>query len=197
MKQVCDKNAKSYLLSFGIGVGVLILTNCTTTSVEPVIEQDALNATTSVRLHTEDFENGWGPYFCSFGEDCNLSSDPDFAYNGTHSVNIQDDNGYASSLVFYDTSGIAAGFTRVRVSFRVRLNDMEDGEQFHLKYFNQGQFETVWSWTAGDNVFNDVPHSIGETFEVSSANLIFLFECDASSDDDDVYIDQVRVTGYY
>ena len=194
------KGVSRVLLLSGVVALTVLLTSCTTSVVEPVADAESLTAATSVELFSESFEDGWGPFFRSGGLDCMISSDQQFAYDGTHSVNLQDNSGWGSSLLFADSAMVfdQSQFSKLRIAFKLTFHDMEDGEKLHLKYFNGSRWQTKCTYTVGDIMKNDQMWHMGTEFRINNSGpIIFRFECDASSNSDDVYLDYIRVIGKY
>ena len=76
---------------------------------------------------------------------------------------------------------------------------METGEDFLLNYYNGSSWSTVESWVSGTHFTNNNFYTATVTLNNSTNNFAsnsqFRFQCDASANADQVYIDQVTITG--
>ncbi|MBN2227593.1 MAG: T9SS type A sorting domain-containing protein [candidate division Zixibacteria bacterium] len=72
---------------------------------------------------------------------------------------------------------------------------METGEDFWLQYYNGSAWQTIGSWAQGADFSNRTFYQV--TVTISNSNYTFptnarlRFMCDASNDQDDVYIDEI------
>ena len=77
---------------------------------------------------------------------------------------------------------------------------MENGEDFWLQYFNGSSYQTVATYTSGTDFSNG--SFFTDTVIIDSAiynfvsNAGFRFRCDASANNDQVFIDQVTIKGF-
>jgi hypothetical protein len=150
-------------------------------------------------LTYDDFEAGFGNY-TDGGRDCRLYTGGTYAHQGSNAANIQDNGGIESS--FYHTNEIdvdTPGYTSIMVDFWFRAESMETGEDFWVRYYNGSQWHTVADYDSGDEFVNGQFYHktvwINETDYTFPSDMKIRFQCDASSDWDDVYIDQVYVNG--
>jgi len=151
-------------------------------------------------LTYDDFEGAifdWGNY-TDGGADCLEYTGGIFAHQGSNAADIQDDSGVASS--FYHTSGIdvdSPGYEYIRVDFWFRGEEMEDGEDFWVRYFNGTSWTTVATYVAGTDFVNGQFYHetvwINESDYTFPSNMQIRFQCDASFDTDDIYIDEIYV----
>ncbi len=149
-----------------------------------------------VTLTYDDFEAGWGNY-TDGGADCYLYTG-EYAHQGSNASGIQDNSGVISS--FYHTSGIdvhTPGFKYIKVEFWFQAVSMEYGEDFWVRYYNGTAWSTISTYVAGTDFVNDQFYHetiwINESDYLFPNNMQIRFQCDASSNFDDVYIDQVWV----
>jgi hypothetical protein len=149
-------------------------------------------------LTYDDFESGWGSY-TDGGRDCKRYTGGTYAHQGTCAANIQDNSGTTSS--FYYTNGVdvdTPDFTQIKVEFWFYAKNMVSGEDFWLQYYDGSTWRTVASYAMGSDFSNNVFYN--KTVYIDEANYIFptnmkvRFMCDASSNRDDVYIDEIRVS---
>ena len=153
-------------------------------------------------LTYDDFEDGFGNY-TDGGRDCILYTEGTYAHQGSNSALIQDNSGWESS--FYHTSYIdvdTPSYTSIKVDFWwMRCGDYwgnEYGEDWWVRYFDGSDWNTVLdvNYPGGysqDTWYHQIIY-INETDYNFPSNMKIRFQCDASSDYDKVYIDQVYVT---
>ncbi|MEF8847626.1 MAG: LamG-like jellyroll fold domain-containing protein [Candidatus Thermoplasmatota archaeon] len=148
-------------------------------------------------LTYDDFEQGFGNY-TDGGRDCQLYTGGSYAYQGNNAVNIQDDSGIPSS--FYHTNGIdvsTTGYTSIKIDFWYIAHSMENWESFLVEYYDGIQWNIISEYEKGNdfenNQFYHETITINETDYSFPSNMKIRFRCDASSDFDDIIIDQVYV----
>jgi alkaline phosphatase len=149
-------------------------------------------------LTYDDFESGWGNY-TDGGGDCSLYAAGAYAHQGSHAADVQDNGGTASS--FFYTNGVdvhTPGYTQIKVEFWFYAVSMETGEDFWLQYYDGSAWRTVKAWASGANFSNGTFYNpvvyINEAGYTLPTNMKIRFMCDAGDNDDDVYIDEVRVS---
>jgi PKD repeat protein len=147
----------------------------------------------------DDFEGGWGSY-TDGGGDCALYTGGSRAHQGSNAADIQDNSGTASS--FYHTTGHdVSGYTELEVEFWFYAYSMDNvNEDFWVQYYDGSTWRTVASYARSidfnNNTFYNkvVTISPGEYNFPTNARLRFM--CDASGNQDDVYIDEIEWRGY-
>jgi hypothetical protein len=91
------------------------------------------------------------------------------------------------------------GYDTIETTFYFYVYSMENGEDFWFRYDDGSGWETVETWVSGTNMFNNNFYSATVTMDASSYNFVsngrFRFQCDASGNADQIYIDQVTITG--
>jgi len=149
-------------------------------------------------LTYNDFESGWGNY-TDGGVDCSLYVAGTYAHQGSSAADVQDNSGTASS--FFYTNGVdvhTPGYTQIKVEFWFYAVSMETGEDFWLQYYDGSTWRTVKAWASGADFSNGAFYNpvvyINEAGYTLPTNMKIRFMCDASDNDDDVYIDEVRVS---
>ncbi|UCF00190.1 MAG: polysaccharide deacetylase family protein [Planctomycetota bacterium] len=150
-------------------------------------------------LTYDDFESGWGNY-TDGGSDCRMYHGGTWARQGRCAVNIEDNAGIESS--FYYTNGVdvdTAGYTRIKVEFWFYCRSMDPGEDFWVQYYDGSTWHTVASYISGTDFENYIFYSktvhIDEENYTFPKNMKIRFTCDADNDGDDVYIDEIKVSG--
>jgi hypothetical protein len=158
-----------------------------TVNINPVIS--------NVVLHQGFFETGWDGWLDG-GSDC-ARYGGSRSYEGTYSIYIRDNSGTASAM----TSPVfnLTPFNQVEVNFYFYANSMEVGEDFWLRFYNGSTWSTVATYARGTSFNNNTFYVATVTLNASQynfpTNAQFRFQCDASANDDLVYIDQVTITG--
>jgi PKD repeat protein len=150
-------------------------------------------------LTYDDFENGWGNY-SDGGSDCSLYTGGTYAHQGSAAANIQDNSGTASS--FYHTNSIdveTPGYTEIKVEFYFHAISMDNSnEDFQVQYYDGSNWNTVANYAQGidfnNNQFYFETVLISESQYTFSTNMKIRFQCDASANGDDVYIDEIKVS---
>jgi subtilisin family serine protease len=141
------------------------------------------------------FETGWEGW-ADGGSDCALYNGS-FSWEGNRSVRLRDNSGVASSMT--SPSYNLAGLGSVSVSFYFYPNSMENGEDFWVRYNDGSGWQTVATYASGSSFNNGSFYTATVTLDAASFNLTdgaqFRFQCDASANADQVYIDEVTVTG--
>lgn len=158
----------------------------------PDPENPACNpCTTHDYAHFESNYGNWN----SGGNDGSRVYAPQYVSAGNYGVRIRDNSG-ASSSVYSDNFNFA-GLSNVSVSFFFKANGMEVNEDFFLEVStNGGSSYTIYeTWSRGTDFQNNsqvyawVPLT-GITWTNQSR---FRIRCDASADDDQVYIDEITI----
>lgn len=141
------------------------------------------------------FESGWDGWQDG-GSDCYRYSGSN-SYEGSYSIRIRDNSGTASAMTSpsYDLAGLGS----VSVQFYFYPNSMESGEDFWVRYNDGSGWQTVATYASGSSFNNGSFYTATVTLDAASFNLTdgaqFRFQCDASANADQIYIDQVTVTG--
>ncbi len=195
----------------GTSANVTGLTACTTYSFGVRALDAAGNAsgTTTANGTTTGCSSGGGTPFtegyffesglegwADGGSDC-ARVNSSFSYEGNFSVRIRDNSGTASSMTSpsYDLAGLAS----VTIDFYFYPNSMENNEDFWVRYNDGSGWQTVATYAAGSSFTNGSFYTASVTLDAGSFNLTdgaqFRFQCDASGNADQIYIDQVTVTG--
>ncbi|MFM1876230.1 MAG: hypothetical protein RL266_1967 [Bacteroidota bacterium] len=146
-----------------------------------------------VNINSSNFESGWG-IWNDGGTDCSRSSNGTFAYSGTYSIMIRDNSGVGSSTT---TNALdLTTYDEVTVDFVFRANGMENGEDFWLQYATGTSYTTVAAYAAGTSFVNGNFYAGSVVIPGPfSAGTTFRFRCDASANDDQIYLDDVVISG--
>jgi len=143
-----------------------------------------------------DFEDGYGGWIDG-GADCAVSSFPTYAFSGEDCLRLRD-NSNSSTLTSpsYDLS-IAE---EVMISFTYVANSFDNAnEDFWLEMStNDGPFELIEEWSEGDEFENEIREFVDLTIPGPfSDDIRFRLKCDASSNADRVYIDDIVIEYCY
>lgn len=161
-----------------------------------------VNATTSTsgggswtQISSENFETGWG-IWNDGGSDASRYTGGTFAHQGSAALDIQDNT--STSVVTTNSLDLSA-YDEVKVDFWFMSVSMESGEDFWLQISTNGgsSFTTVESWAQGTDFSNNAFTSASVIISsvTLTANTQLRFRCDASNDSDDIYIDEVVISG--
>ncbi|MFT5263690.1 MAG: hypothetical protein ACI8YQ_002434, partial [Polaribacter sp.] len=146
-------------------------------------------------INFSQFDSGWG-IWNDGGSDCRRSSsDANYAYSNPRCVRLRDNS--SSSHTTTDNLGLSF-YDELTVDFTFIARSMENNEDFWLQISTDGgsSYATVAEWARGSEFQNDVRYFESVTIEGPFTNATRLrFRCDASSNGDRVYLDDVLVTG--
>ena len=141
------------------------------------------------------FESGWDGW-TDGGSDCARVTSSSNSYEGTHSIQIRDNSGTASAMTSQAVD--VSGSSGLKIQFYFKSVGMENGEDFWVRFYNGSTWNTVAAFIAGTHFVNNTFYVA--TVVLSSAqfnfptNAQFRFQCDASDNSDNIYIDAVTVT---
>ena len=158
------------------------------------------NSGSDVELVYSTFENGWG-LWTDGGADCSLYTNGSYAYEGNNAINIQDDSGNSSS--FYLTNGIDVhnpAYVQIEVEFSYYAVSMDySDEDFWVQYYDGLYWNTVATYAKTTDFENSTFYTTSVTIDEIDyyfpTDMKIRFKCDASSNQDDIYIDNVKITG--
>jgi hypothetical protein len=92
------------------------------------------------------------------------------------------------------------GFSSVELEFYFYSFSMENGEDFWVRYYNGSTYTTVAAYAAGTSFTNNSFWVATVTLTSAQVNFVsnarFRLQCDASDNNDDIYIDAVTLTGF-
>nr|WP_321246631.1 M43 family zinc metalloprotease [uncultured Psychroserpens sp.] len=130
------------------------------------------------------------------GSDCFRYSGSN-SYEGSRSMRLRDNSGTASAMT--SPSLNLTSFDQVEIEFYFYANSMENGEDFWVRYYNGSSYSTVATYARGTNFNNNTFYTATVTLSSSQVNFAtnsrFRIQCDASGNNDQVYIDQVTIRG--
>ncbi|MDT0557893.1 DUF5011 domain-containing protein [Ichthyenterobacterium sp. W332] len=153
-------------------------------------------STSNVVLNEGYFETGWDNWIDG-GSDCARRQDAARSYEGQYSIRIRDNSGVASSMTLSNID--VTSYSSIEVDFYFYVLSMENGEDFWLRFFDGSSWTTVQTWTSGVDIENNNFYNATVTIPASSYNFAtdsgFRFQNDASGNNDQIFIDQVTITG--
>jgi len=150
------------------------------------------NSAGSVVLSGSYFEQGWDGWLDG-GSDC-FRYQGSFSAEGLYSIRLRDNSGIESAM----TSPVynLTPYSSVTIEFKFRAVGMESGEDFWLRYYNGTTWSTVGTFISGSSFENNQLYTINITLTGQfPSNAQFRFQCDASENDDEVFIDAVIIKG--
>ena len=146
----------------------------------------------------DNFESGMGTYTDGGADMSRYTGGATNAHQGVAAADIQDNSGTASS--FYHTAGYnVTAYQTLEVDFWFKMVSMETNEDFWVQYFNGTTWQTVATFARAGSIANNTFYH--QVVTISSASYTFptnakiRFMCDASDNNDDVYIDEIEFRG--
>lgn len=150
---------------------------------------------TTVQVDNESFEAGWG-IWNDGGSDCARVNYAPYASSGSRTIRIRDNSGTASSMT---TDNLAlSGYEEVTIDFGYYPVGMENGEDFWLQGSLDGgsTWQTVATWARGTDFNNNAFYTESVVITGTYTNTTqWRFRCDASANNDRIYIDDVNISG--
>ncbi|GAB4405472.1 MAG: hypothetical protein OHK0053_31370 [Microscillaceae bacterium] len=140
------------------------------------------------------FETGFDGWLDGGGDCARYSGS--FSYEGSFSIQLRDNSGTASAMTspVYNVSA----YDQIDIEFYFYANGMEIGEDFWVRYYNGSAWQTVATYARGTSFNNGTFYRATVSLSRSSynfpSNAQFRFQCDASDNTDQIYIDAVTIT---
>jgi PKD repeat protein len=167
---------------------------------DPEVKANYITVTTSTGFTTityDTFESGMGTY-TDGGNDMSRYTGGTYAWEGNAAADIQDNSGTASS--FYHTAGHnVTAYNTLEVEFYFIMVSMENNEDFFVQYYNGSTWVTVADFVRSSSLLNNTWYIATVDIPRSSyafpTNAKIRFMCDASDNNDDVYIDDITFRG--
>ncbi|MDB9859472.1 PKD domain-containing protein, partial [Flavobacteriaceae bacterium] len=150
---------------------------------------------TSTLLTDDDFESGYGNWNDGGGDSNRVS---DFACDNSIKVQLRDDT--STSNITSDTYNLSS-YDKITIAFQYYVTSFENNEKWLLEFSsdNGSNWTTIEEYVVDDDFTENVCYD--ETITILASNQTFnsqnklRFKCDASKDDDKLYIDDVTVSG--
>lgn len=142
------------------------------------------------------FETGWQGWTDGGADAARYSGAR--SWEGSYSINLQDNSGVPSSMT--SPAVDLTGYSSVELEFYFYSYSMENGEDFFVRYYNGSTYTTVATFVAGSGFTNNGFWVATVTLTSAQVNFVsnarFRFQCDASDNNDDIYIDAVTLTAF-
>lgn len=184
--QVSKSGYNPYTQSITISNGVLTTVNAALTPAA---------GCTYVTHNSQNFDASWG-IWTDGGTDCARINNAAYANSGTYSIQLRDNT---TTSLMSTTSQNCAGYTEMKVSFSyITVSFDNSNEDFWLQVSTNGgsTYTTVGDFNYSIQFNNGVRQNTTVTIPGPfTATTRFRFRADASADDDQVYIDDVVITG--
>ena len=149
----------------------------------------------STVLHEGYFETGWDGW-SDGGSDCARYSGTR-SPEGSYSIRIRDNSNTASSMT--SPTFDLTGYSSVDFDFSFYAHSMENNEDFWLRYNDGSGWQTIATFARGVDFNNGTDYNVNITITNSQYNFPsngqFRLQCDASGNNDHIYIDEVVITG--
>jgi chitodextrinase/uncharacterized Ntn-hydrolase superfamily protein len=153
-----------------------------------------LSGSSSTVLHQGFFETGLDGWIDG-GSDCRRLS-TSRSFEGSYSVRLRDNTN--SSVMTLGTFDVTS-YSSIEIEFYFYPNSMENGEDFWVQFHDGSSWNTVASYARGTDFENDSFYTATAIIDGGiynfPTNAQFRFRCDASGNQDRIYIDQITITG--
>jgi hypothetical protein len=148
-----------------------------------------------VTINSQNFDSGWG-IWTDGGTDCARINNATYANSGTYSIQLRDNT---TSSVMSTTNQNWTAYEEITVTFSyITVSFDNSNEDFWLQRSNNGgsSYSTVGDWNYNAQFTNGV-RGTGTVVLPGPfvSNTRLRLRCHASADDDQVYIDDVVITG--
>jgi hypothetical protein len=151
--------------------------------------------TSDVVLNQGYFETSWDNWEDG-GSDCARVSTSN-SYEGSYSIRIRDNSGAASAMTLSNID--ITPYSQVVVDFYFYVLSMENGEDFWVRFYDGSSWNTLATYVSGSGINNNSFYNATVTLTPAQYNFAvnsgFRFQCDASGNNDQIFIDQVTITG--
>ncbi len=141
------------------------------------------------------FESGWDGWQDG-GSDCARYSGS-YAAEGNYAIRIRDNSGSASAMTSPNID--LSAYTSAEISFSFIGRSMENNEDFWVRFYDGSSWTTIQTYRRGTDFNNNTFYTASVTINSSdynfASNARFRFQCDASVNNDRIYIDEVIITG--
>ena len=129
------------------------------------------------------------------GNDCQRQASAN-SYEGSYSIKLRDNSSTSNAISpFLDFSGNS----EISIEFHTYANSMENGEDFFVEFYNGSSYQTIGQYASGTDFnngafFTDTIVLSAGTYSFNANNRIRI-RCDASGNNDQIWFDQVIITG--
>lgn len=140
------------------------------------------------------FETGWDGWIDG-GNDCARQSTSN-SFEGNYSIRLRDDSSTSNAV---SPTLDLSGNSTISVEFHTYANSMETGEDFFVEFWNGSSYQTIGQYASGTDFSNGTFFTDTIVLDAGSysfnANNRFRIRCDASGNNDQIWFDQVIITG--
>ena len=148
----------------------------------------------STILVNDSFESGWNGWLDG-GGDCYRIRSTSKAFDGKYSIRIRDNSGTASAMTSAPFN--VSAYSNLEITFNFYSYSMEYNEDFWVRFYDGSTWRTVKAFKRGTDfnnyTFTAATVNIASTNYNFPTNARFRFQCDASSNADQIYIDNVKI----
>jgi hypothetical protein len=129
------------------------------------------------------------------GNDCARQASSN-SFEGTYSIRLRDNSNTSNAV---SPTLDLSGNSQVSIEFHTYANSMENGENFFVEFYNGSSYQVIGDYASGTDFSNG--SFFTDTIVLSSgtynfnANNRFRIRCDASANNDQIWFDQVIITG--
>ncbi len=145
-------------------------------------------------IDSNDFEAGWGIWNDGGSDARRSNADAAYASSGSYCIRLRDNT--STSVMTTDNMDLSS-YSDIDVSFGYYARSMDsNNEDFWLQISTNGggSYTTVEEWNLNDEFVNDQFYTdVVNITGPFTANTRLRFRCDASSNNDYVYIDDVLI----
>lgn len=138
------------------------------------------------------FETGFDGW-SDGGSDCDRVQSITNSYEGNYSIRLRDNS---SSSISESPILNLSGNSEVTMEFHVYPNSMESGEGFFVEFFDGSSWSIIGNYVSGTDFSNGI--FLNETIVLNagfSTNNRFRFRCNGGNNGDQIYFDQVIISG--
>jgi hypothetical protein len=140
------------------------------------------------------FESGWDGWVDGGSDSYRYKGSR--SYEGSYSIRLRDNTN--TSVMTLSNINVSS-YNNIGIEFYFYARSMENGEDFWVQYYDGSSWNTVATYARGTDFNNNTFYNAVVTISSASynfpTNAEFRFRCDASGNNDQIYIDQVTITG--
>ena len=148
----------------------------------------------STVLNEGFFESGWDGWVDGGSDAYRYRGSR--AYEGSYAIRLRDNTN--SSVMTLSNINVSS-YNNINIEFYFYARSMENGEDFWVQYYDGSSWNTIATYTSGtdfsNNDFYNASVNISSTDYSFPTNAQFRFRCDAGGNNDQIFIDQVTITG--
>jgi len=179
--------------------------------IQDVTSESSLTICETTLINFSTFESGLNGWSLG-GGDAQRINNTSWSYNGNYSIRLRDDDPSGNSSSILSPLFNISMLDKVDFKFFFKPNGMENGEDFFIEYSSDAgsNWTVVGTFVSGSVAsktadFEATNTAIGYSKTVTifktdhsfptGTNARFRVRCDASSDNDMIYLDDVKISG--